>query len=91
MRTRPGNNSQDGVSQEEEDTPLFLSQLNHLHEVYIVWGDDVSNVADAVIPVQNRFTQQIIILCHPFKDLNQTFVVSRRVLWYKPKTNFFPR
>jgi hypothetical protein len=37
-------------------------------EVYIVRGE----------PVQNRLTHQILIYCQHFKDLNQTFPVSRR-------------
>ena len=71
-RARPGHNSQDdvshnshqdGVSHQEEGAPPFLPQLNRLHEVYIVWGEDDSNVAVAVIPAQHRVTQQIIRHC----------------------------
>ena len=32
----------------------LFSHLNHLHETYIVWGEDASNVAVAVIPTQNK-------------------------------------
>jgi hypothetical protein len=78
MRARPGSNSQDGLSEHQEDVPLLIPQLHHLHEVYIVRGEDVSNVAVAVIPAQKRLTQQSISLCQPFKDLKQTFAVSRR-------------
>ena len=37
--------SQDGDAQQQEATPLLLLQLNKLHEVSIVWGEDASNVA----------------------------------------------
>jgi hypothetical protein len=73
---RPGSNLQDGVSQQQEAAPLFIPQLNRLHEAYIVRGEDASNVA--AIPAQNRLPQQIISLWQPFKDLKQTFAVSRR-------------
>ena len=59
-RARPGRDSQDGVSQQQETAPIFLPQLNRLHEVYIVRRDDVSNVAVVVIPTQHGVTQQII-------------------------------
>ena len=62
MRARPGRNSEDGVSQQQEDAPLLIPQFNRLHETYIVRGDDVSNVPVSVIPVQNGLTQQIINL-----------------------------
>ena len=45
-RARPARDSQDGLdgaSQQEAD-PLFLPQLNQLHELSFVWGEDVSNV-----------------------------------------------
>ncbi len=41
-----------------------------------MWGEDASNVVD--IPTQHRVTPQILSRCQPFKDLKQTFVVSRR-------------
>ena len=65
VRVRPGRNSQDGVSQQEEVTPLFIPQLNRLHESYIVRGEDTSNGTVTDIPVQKWFTQlsqQIFIL-----------------------------
>ena len=48
--------SQDGVSQQQEDAPLTILQLNLLHEASIVWGEDASNVTVIVIPSQNRVT-----------------------------------
>ena len=39
-------------------------------------GEDASNVAD--IPPQNRLTHQILSMWQHFKDLKQTFAVSRR-------------
>ena len=39
--------------------------------------EDASN-AVAAIPAQHRVTQQIIRHWQPFKDLKQTFAVSRR-------------
>ena len=76
VRARPGRNSQDGVSQQQETAPLFLPQLNRLH-CDEASGEDASNVAVAAIPVQNRLTHQIIQHWQPFKDLKQTFAVSR--------------
>ena len=46
--------------------PLFLPQLNKLHEPSIVRGEDVSNVAD--IPTQNRLTHQILSMCQHFDN-----------------------
>jgi hypothetical protein len=51
-----GLNSQDGVSQHQEDDSL--TSLNQA----IVWGEDASNVAVTVIPDQNRVTLQILIM-----------------------------
>ena len=39
-------------------------------------GEDASNVV--AIPTQHRVTQQILSRWQPFKDLKQTFAVSRR-------------
>ena len=39
-------------------------------------GEDASNVA--AIPAQNRLTHQILSMWQHFKDLKQTFAVSRR-------------
>jgi hypothetical protein len=75
VRARPGRNSQDGVSQQQEAAPLFLPQLNRLHEACIVRGEDAISVACAAIPAQSRLTQQIINLWQPFK---QNFAVARR-------------
>ena len=41
-----------------------------------MWEEDASNVV--VIPTQHRVTQQILSRWKSFKDLNQTFAVSRR-------------
>ena len=68
--------SQDGDAQQQEAAPLFLPQLNKLHEASIVRGEDASNVA--AIPAQNRLTHQILSMWQHFKDLKQTFAVSRR-------------
>ena len=75
VRTRPPQDGLDGTSQ-EEDAPLFLPQLNQFHGVSFVWGEDTSNVV--TIPTQHRVTQQILSRWQPFKDLKQTFAVSRR-------------
>ncbi len=45
---RGGLSSQDSVSQLQEDVVLFVPQLNRLHEVSIVRGEDASNVAVTV-------------------------------------------
>ncbi len=75
---RGGLSSQDGVSQQQQDAPLSIPQLNHLHEASIVWGEDASNVAVTAIPAQNRLTHQILHHFQEFKDLKETFAVSRR-------------
>ena len=74
-----GLRSQDGVSPQEEDTPLYIPQLNHLSKPSLVRGEDTSNVVVTVIPVQNMVTLQILRICQPFEDLKLTFVVSLRV------------
>ena len=63
VRARPGRDSHDGVSQQQETTPLFLPKLNRLHdsEVYIVRGEDTSNTG-VTIPAQKKLTHQIINL-----------------------------
>jgi hypothetical protein len=61
--------SEDGVSQQEEDSSLTIPQINRLHEDYIVRDEDTSNVAVAVIPAQNKVTLQIFSMWSPFKDL----------------------
>jgi hypothetical protein len=38
----------------------------------------LGNVAVTAIPAQNRVTLQILSMWQPFKDLKQTFAVSRR-------------
>ncbi len=53
VRARPVQDGLDGPSQ-QEDAPLFLPQLNQIHELSIVRGEDVSNVV--VIPTQHRVT-----------------------------------
>jgi hypothetical protein len=80
-RPRPARDSQDdqdgldGASQ-QETVPLFLPQLNQIHEFSFVRGEDTSNVV--VIPTQDRVTQQILSRWQPFKDLKLTFTVSLR-------------
>jgi hypothetical protein len=69
----------DGASQQQEDAPLTIPQLNRLTEASLVRDEDASNVAVTAIPAQNRVTLQILRMCQPFKDLKQTFAVSRRV------------
>ena len=75
-RARPGRNSQDGDSQQQEVGPLLIPQLNRRNEAFLVRGEDASNML--TIPSQNKVTQQIISLWQPFKDLKQAFAVSRR-------------
>ena len=77
-RARPARDSQDGLdgASQQEAAPLFLPQLNQLHELSFVRGEDASNVV--AIPTQHRVTQQILSRWQPFKDLKQTFAVSRR-------------
>ena len=62
-----GCSQQDGDVQQQEADPLLLPQLTRFHEAYLVWGEDVSNVA--VIPVQHRVTQHILTRCQSLKDL----------------------
>ncbi len=73
---RGGLISQDGVSQQQEDSPLFVPQLNRLHEASIVRAEDASNVAVTVIPAQN--TLEILSMWQPFKVLKETLAASRR-------------
>ena len=77
-RARPARDSQDGLhgASQQEAAALFLPQLNQLHELSIVRGEDASNVV--VIPTQDRVTHQILSRWQPFKDLKQTFTVSHR-------------
>jgi len=57
--------------------PLFLfHSLTPFQEVYIVRGEDPSNVV--TIPVQNSLTHQILSMWETFKHLKETFVVSDR-------------
>ena len=44
--------SQDDDVHQQETDPLFLPQLNKLHETSLVRGEDASNVV--VIPTQSR-------------------------------------
>ena len=39
---RGGRSTQDAVSQQHEAAPLFVPQLNRLHEEFLVWGGDAS-------------------------------------------------
>jgi hypothetical protein len=71
--------SQDGVSQQQEDTPLSLPQLNHLFESSFVLDESsASNTGVAVIPSQFKVTQQILLHWQPFRDLKLRYVGSRR-------------
>ena len=89
--------SQDGDAQQQEAAPLFLPQLNKLHEASHVRGEDASNVA--AIPPQNRLTHQILsmwqqrvgatvedsVLHTEMDNLeSEEEDAPRRVLWYKP-------
>ena len=74
-RARPGRDSQDGVSQQQQAAPLFVPQLDRLSEANLR-GEDASNAV--AIPAQHRITQQIIARWPPFTDLQRTFAVSRR-------------
>jgi hypothetical protein len=69
-RACPGRNSQDGVSQQEAST-LLIPQLKKLPEAFHVRGEDTSNLP--TIPLQKRFTRQILKHLQPFKDLKETF------------------
>ena len=70
-RARPARDSQDGLdgASQQEAAPLFLPQLNQLHELSFVRGEDASNVV--AIPTQHRVTQQILSRWQPFKDLKR--------------------
>ena len=54
VRTRPGRDSQDGVSQEQETSPLFVPQLDRLYEANLR-GKVASNAV--AIPAEHRVTQ----------------------------------
>ena len=56
--------------------PLLLPQLNRLNEVFLVRGEDASNMP--TIPSQKRITTQILKNWRPFQVLKQAFAVSRR-------------
>ncbi len=72
-----GLSSQDGASQQQEDAPVTIPQLNRLTEASLMRGEDASNVAVTAIPAQNnRVTLQILSMWQPFKDLKQTFAVE---------------
>ena len=53
VRARPRRDSQDGVSLQQEAAPLFLPQLDRLHETNITRGEDASNVVVAAIPASS--------------------------------------
>ncbi len=53
--------SQDGVSQQQETASLSLPQLNRFFEASFVRDESSASNADtAVIPSQNRVTQQLL-------------------------------
>jgi hypothetical protein len=66
-----GRNSQDGISQQQEASTLLIPQLKKLPEAFHVRGEDASNLP--TIPLQKRFTRQILKHLQPFKDLQETF------------------
>jgi hypothetical protein len=79
VEVRGGLNSQDGVSHQEEDVPLSISQLNRLIETSVVRDEiSVSNTVVTVISSQHRVTQQILNHCQSFRDLKLMFTVSCR-------------
>ncbi len=54
--------SQDGVPQQQEDTPLSLPQINRLFEASFVWDESSASTGGvADIPSQFQVTQQILI------------------------------
>ncbi len=74
-----GLSSQDGVTQQQETTPLCIPQLNRRIEASFVWDESsVSNADVAVIPSQHRVTQQILSHWKPFQDLKLMFTGSLR-------------
>jgi hypothetical protein len=62
----------------QEDAPLSIPYLNHLHEASIVWGEDASNADVTVIPSHHRVTLQILSHWQSFRDLKLMFTGSRR-------------
>ncbi len=71
--------SQDGISQQQETVPLSIPQLNRLFEASFAWDErSASNAGVAVIPSQFKVTQQILLHCHPFRELKIRYVESRR-------------
>jgi len=72
-------NSQDGVSQKQETSPLSLPSLNLLFQSSFVWDEtSTSNVDVVVIPSHHSVTQQILNLWQTFRDLKLMFPGSRR-------------
>jgi hypothetical protein len=75
-RARPGCNTQDGVSQQQEASALFVPQLKKLDEAFHVRDEDASDLP--TIPLQKRVTHKILNHFRPFKDLKETFAVVCR-------------
>jgi hypothetical protein len=74
-----GLSSQDGVSQQQEASRLFIPQLNRLFEASFVRDESsASNDAVTAIPSQHRVAQQILSHWQPFLDLKLIFAGSRR-------------
>ena len=72
--TRARLSSQDGVSHQQETSPLSLPQLNRLFESSFVRDESsASNTDVVVIPSQDKVTQQILSHCQPFWDLKLMF------------------
>ena len=56
VRARVRRSSQDGDSQQQEAGPLFLPQLNSLHEAFHVRGEDASNMPTIPLTTGHRDT-----------------------------------
>ena len=71
--------SQDGVSQQQEASPLSIPQLNRLFEASFTWDESsASNAGVAAIPSQFKVTKQILLHWQPFRDLKLKYVGSRQ-------------
>ena len=68
-RTSSDRASQDGVSHQQETTPLFIPQFNHLNNQANLRGEDASD-AGPTIPRQHRLTHQILQHSQPSGTAN---------------------
>jgi hypothetical protein len=48
MGARVGRSQQDGDKHQQDIGSLFIPQFNRLHDSYITWGEDTSNVVTLV-------------------------------------------